>query len=609
MSNTRYTVTPKTLRQTGVAPELARLTEDGTLFLDFGKAAFGTLLVPSGSRPRQGKLVVHLGEQLAPDGRLERSPAGSIRYIRIEQPVDRDRSTTRIVIPPDARNTGPAAIKMPPGIGEVFPFRYAEIENGGDATAIRQIRVHYPFDDGASSFDSPDSVLNAVWDLCKYSIKATSFCGVYVDGDRERIPYEGDAYINQLGHYGVDREYAMARYTHEYLIQNPTWPTEWHLHSVMMAWADYMYTGETESLAAFYQDLRVKTLIDLAGKDGLISTHSALCDRDFEQRLHMHKDNYIFKRGLGDLVDWPPGSFTSGGTGERDNHEMLPVNTVVNAFHCHALRLMSRIARVLGQDGDGRRFARQAGLVADRLNHLMFDRSRGVYIDGAGSRHASLHSNMFMLAFNLVPDGRKDSVVSFVKSRGMACSVYGAQYLLEALYLNGQDGYALDLMTARHDRSWWNMIRLGSTMTLEAWDAKYKNNLDWNHAWGAAPANIIPRFLLGVRPLAPGFRKVLINPLPGSLERIAGKVPTVHGPIVLSLDSGKPGVRRLRAQIPENIQATVILDQREGERTTLTVNGRETTGCPDRGGRLLAVTGGRGPRSIQVPAGLRVEKA
>ena len=34
------------------------------------------------------------------------------------------------------------------------------------------------------------------------------------------------------------------------------------------------------------------------------------------------------------------------------------------------------------------------------------------------------------------------------------------------------------------------MIEVGSTMTLEAWDAKYKPNLTWNHAWGAAPANI-----------------------------------------------------------------------------------------------------------------------
>ena len=119
---------------------------------------------------------------------------------------------------------------------------------------VRQIAVSYPFDDGAASFASSSRVLNDVWELCRYSIKATTFCGVYVDGDRERIPYEGDAYINQLGHYCVDREFTLARSTHEYLLDYPTWPTEWASHSVLMAWADYLYTGTSSSIEAYYDE-------------------------------------------------------------------------------------------------------------------------------------------------------------------------------------------------------------------------------------------------------------------------------------------------------------------------------------------------------------------
>ncbi len=178
-----------------------------------------------------------------------------------------------------------------------------------------------------------------------------------MDGDRERIPYEGDAYINQLGHYCVDREYALARYTHEYLIQYPTWPTEWQLHSVMMAWADFMYTGETRSLELFYDDLCTKTLIDLAREDGLISTETVCVRKNLNSGFISIIDRYIFDHGLRDLVDWPPGSFTDGGQGERDDHEMLPVNTVVNAFHYRALVLMSRIAGALGRTEDQQRFA------------------------------------------------------------------------------------------------------------------------------------------------------------------------------------------------------------------------------------------------------------
>ena len=251
----KSTVKLKGLVETEVAPADSKLLADDILFVDFGKAAYGTLVLHVPDESTGGSVVVHLGEKLDADGRIDRDPPGTIRYIRIEQSFDDAQKSCRIKIPSEERNTGPAAIKMPDYIGEVYPFRYAEIENAAniDPHAIRQIFVHYPFDDNASSFESSDDVLNAVWELCKYSIKATTFCGVYVDGDRERIPYEGDAYINQLGHYCVDQEYDFARYSHEYMIQKPTWCTEWHLHSVMMAWADYMYSGETASLEAFGQ--------------------------------------------------------------------------------------------------------------------------------------------------------------------------------------------------------------------------------------------------------------------------------------------------------------------------------------------------------------------
>jgi alpha-L-rhamnosidase len=186
-----------------------------------------------------------------------------------------------------------------------------------------------------------------------------------------------------------------------------------------------------------------------------------------------------------------------------------------------------------------------------------------------------------MLAFGLVPADRRESVVSFVKSRGMACSVYGAQFLLEALYLNGEDRYALELLTAQHDRSWWNMIQAGSTMTMEAWDLKYKNNLDWNHAWGAAPANIIPRFLLGVRPLEPGFRRVLIEPQPGSLGRVSGTTPTIHGPISVSLENDPAGSFEMKVVIPAKVTAKVGIPLGARNPTTLLVNGKKAGGDLD----------------------------
>ncbi len=121
----------------------------------------------------------------------------------------------------------------------------------------------------------------------------------------------------------------------------------------------------------------------------------------------------------------------------------------------------------------------------------------------------------------------------------MACSVYGAQYLLEGLYEAGESDYAFGLITATHDRSWWNMIKSGTTISMEAWDMKYKPNSDWNHAWGAAPANIIPRYMWGIRPGGPGWSKTIINPQLSNLKQSNISVPTIRGNIYAGfIDNG-----------------------------------------------------------------------
>ncbi len=561
------------LVQRRVAPIKIVEKKSGHYFIDFGKAAFGTieLAVPV---EKKANVIIHLGEKIKDSTTIDRNPGGTIRYRKLKAELFPNEPTV-VTISPDERNTKPRAILMPENIGEVLPFRYCEIEKCPvDLTKenITMLAVNYPFDDDAAFFESSDPVLNDVWELCKYSIKATSFCGVYVDGDRERIPYEADAYINQLCHYGVDREYAMARYSHEYLIHNPTWPTEWILHSVLMAWADYMYTGDVSSLANFYEDLKHKTLTSLAREDGLISTKTGLVTQEVLDSIHLNDK-------LRDIVDWPPGSFTFGGVGERDNYKMGKINTVVNAFHFEALKLMSRIAEALGKNDDAAFYSARAERVAQAINQKLVDEQTGLYKDCQDSTHSALHANMWPLAFGLAPDERKQTVVDFVKSRGMACSVYGAQYLLDALYESGEAQYALDLMTARHDRSWPHMIyNVGTTVTLEAWDIKYKKNLDWNHAWGAAPANIIPRHLVGVQPLKPGFEEIRIKPQIADLEYVKATVPTIRGAVNVSIEQRESSYR-LNVIIPGNSSARVYLPFWENSR--IEMDGKDATGVVD----------------------------
>jgi len=533
--------------------------DEGHAFFDFGKAAFGRLVITVNPE-KQDSIIVHLGEK-STGKNVDRKPGGSIRYTKVAMEIVPGKSSYKVPLVADPRNTNKRAIALPDSFGVIMPFRYVEIENLPDKLLkenLHRISYFQYFDDEASYFQSSDTLLNRIWELCKYSIKATSFAGLYVDGDRERIPYEADAYINMLGHYYTDREFSMGRRTNEYFIDNPTWPTEWILFTVPLFWEDYLHTGNSESILRFYNELRHKTLIALAREDGLVSVESE--KKNPELMLNLGFENKDAK--LKDIVDWPPANKDTNWDlateeGERDGFDFRPVNTVVNSLHYYNLVLMSKIAATLGHENDSAFFSSQSEKVAGSIQSKLFDKEKEIFIDGEGSAHSSLHANMFPLAFGLVPDKYKDSVINFIKSRGMACSVYGAQFLLDGLYAAGEEDYALELLTATHDRSWWNMIRTGSTITMEAWDMKYKPNSDWNHAWGAAPANIIPRRLWGIRPDGPGFATAIIEPFPGSLEWSEIRVPTIRGAIEGKF-SKEGNKESYKIRIPGNMKAEFI---------------------------------------------------
>ncbi len=550
-----YLTTSNKFESSLIAPIVFEKTSDSGYFVDFGKDAFGTLELDIPSTIKD-TVIIRLGEKLA-GKRLDRNPGGTIRFSEIAITPHQGKQT--IKLPVDSRNTGPSAVQLPDSFGVITPFRYCEVQNtpaGLTPSHIKQRIYHYYFEDDNSSFSSNDTVLSSIWDLCKYSIRATSFAGLYVDGDRERIPYEADAYINQLGHYYTDREYSMARRTNEYFIDHPTWPTEWILQTVPLFYNDFMFTGNTESLKNYYALLKHKTLTSLAGDDGLISSGNVTAA--IMKKLGFTNE----KERIRDIVDWPPAQKDTGwklatAEGERDGYDMVAVNTVVNAFYYNNLVKMAEIANILNNEQDADFYRTEAERVRRVFNEKLLDRSKGIYVDGAGSGHSSLHANMMALAFRLVPDEFTKTVVEFIKSRKMACSVYGAQYLLEGLYNAGEADYAFELMTSTGDRSWWNMIRSGSTITLEAWDMKYKPNSDWNHAWGAAPANIIPAYMWGITPAEPGWKKAIIRPRLSRLKSSRITVPTIRGNIQAEYSSDEKSAR-YKITLPGNMECDFV---------------------------------------------------
>jgi hypothetical protein len=557
-----------------------QLNSLNTLY-DFGNDAFAQFKIRIKSASDGDTLQIHVGEAVDATGRVERKPRGTIRYRLLKLALQKGEHSYDLKFLADERNTGSKAILMPDYIGEVLPFRYVELEKN-DKTVIEVQRyvVNYPFNDQASSFKSSDTLLNQIWDLSKHTIKATSFAGLYVDGDRERIPYEADALINQLSHYASDAEFNMAKRSLDYLIYHATWPTEWSLQNLLVAWNDYLYSGDIRTVQLLYPQLKPKLLLALARPDGLISTRTGKQDSSFTKSIHFSTFNG--EKVLKDIVDWPQkGGFglPPSYPGETDGFVFTDYNAVVNAFHYQALICMRDLAQALGEKKDAVFYKQQAEKVKQAFQHSFIDPNTGTIKDGEDTMHSSLHSNMLALAFNLVPNENKAKVIAHIRTRGMACSVYGTQFLLDALYNANEAEYALQLLTSTEKRSWHNMLRSGSTMTTEAWDTDYKNNQDWNHAWGAAPVNIIVRKLMGVEPLSPAFGTIQIKPQPGTLRSAELQLSTLHGKINVAFT--KTTVQfQLKTHIPPNTTGVVYLPK-QTENDKIIKDGRSLKAISD----------------------------
>ena len=97
---------------------------------------------------------------------------------------------------------------------------------------------------------------------------------------------------------------------------------------------------------------------------------------------------------------------------------------------------------------------------------------------------------------------------------------------------------------------------VGTTITLEAWENRFIPNQDWNHAWGTAPTDLIPRCLMGITPVELGFREVRIQPRIGNLEFAKTRYPTRLGSIDLEI-TRRDNNLEYKISLPEGMSAEV----------------------------------------------------
>ncbi|KAI0579968.1 Bac-rhamnosid multi-domain protein [Pyrenophora tritici-repentis] len=159
------------------------------------------------------------------------------------------------------------------------------------------------------------------------------------------------------------------------------------------------------------------------------------------------------------------------------------------------------------------------------------------------------------------------TISSDEKSSNYQLALNPSGFLLEALFQTSEKHQTNSTAATLHllDGLWASMVNNDSYSSGASWEyvKPYGSpGIDLftslAHPWGAAPSYVLPEYLLGVRPVTPGYKEFVLQPAVGylGLKKAAGRVPTPFGGInaTWSID-GLSAL--LTVDVPANVTGTL----------------------------------------------------
>lgn len=199
----------------------------------------------------------------------------------------------------------------------------------------------------------------------------------------------------------------------------------------------------------------------------------------------------------------------------------VPCDLVGTAYFARTSGLVAKIAGVLGHAAEARRFR--------TLHAKVVEAFRRAYVtpDGRVVGHCQT-AYLLALAFDLLPSVLRPKafahLVDLVESRGghLTTGFVGTPLLLPVLTRFGRTDLAYRILLQEDYPSWLYTVRNGATTMWERWNSYTKEHgfgpvgmNSFNHYAYGAVGEWMTGVIGGIRPLAPGFRKILFAPEPG----------------------------------------------------------------------------------------------
>ena len=419
--------------------------------------------------------------------------------------------------------------------------RYLEVmvSTGAQPLTIERFRIretHYPYKFDMR-FDSSDARLREVVPLAKRVLEMCSH-ETYMDCPYyEQLQYIGDTRLHVLATYAFTRDDLLPRkaiWQFDQSRQNsgltasrypsrmtqiiPTFSLWWvgMLHDYAM-WRDDM---------PFVADRMrgVRAVLEVfhtwVNKDGLLEA----------------------PRGW-NFVDWVP-CWVWGLPPDAENGISGIINWLMALMLTHAADLET----MLGEPEMADRNRKLAERIARATDKAFWSEEKGMFADDLAKTSFSEHAQCLALLSGLLDPAKRDRVTGgLLKQPDLhRTTIFWNHYLFETYRLIGRMDRFFDRMGL-----WFDMKGLGFKTTLEHPEPSRSDC----HAWGAHPIYHYFASLLGIRPAAPGFAKVSIEPHLGSLTWAKGRLPHPKGFITVDF-AVQDGRLTGTVELPEGVDGT-----------------------------------------------------
>ena len=306
-----------------------------------------------------------------------------------------------------------------------------------------------------------------------------------------------------------------------------SWSPGWADSSVLIPWTMYRVYADTRLCRRYYGEM--------AGHIDYYQRHcAALVGPDV---------------GLGDWL--APDAST-------------PKQLISTALFAQGARNMSLMAQALGKAGDAAGYQQLFQVIRSAFQKKFIHPDGAIGTDSQGGYAMAL-------AYDLL-DGEQarqasSHLVAAIDARNghLSTGMVTTHLLLPALSKVGRTDAAYRLFVPTTYPSWGYFLKLGATSIWERWDGKtekgyYEPSMNsFNHANLGTCSEWFYRTVLGIDSQGPGFKSIIIKPIPGGgLTWAKGHYDSPHGRIASAWSS--EGRRfDLKVSIPANTTALVFI--------------------------------------------------